>query len=236
MFRFLLLPVLLALLLGVVHLLPERGRVAESAISMDLPLALGDWQGTRIPETQLERDILAKDTEFAKADYRRPHGLADFDRVSASVVLSGYDINNSIHRPERCLPAQGHRIHAKTRRVIKLPDGRSLPVCQLDTRQRLRVREGADEAVDVDSLVYYFFVGHRRLTDDHYQRTFIDMKDRLLHGRDQRWAYVTVATLQGELPWAGRTIPREEAEARLAGFCAEFAARAIDWEQVERGE
>lgn len=244
MLRFLLLPVILLVLLGMVHVLPERGQVAESAIDIKLPLEIGDWRGVKIPESQLERDILAKDTVFAKVDYRRPRAGArsrgdggdDFDRVSVSVVLSGYDINNSIHRPERCLPAQGHAIYSKSHRAIDLPDGRSVPVCQLDTKQHVRLRDGSDQAIAVDSLVNYFFVGHDRLTNDHYERTFIDMKDRLLHGRDQRWAYVTVATLQGDLPWAGRTIPREEAEAMLDGFCAEFADRVVDWQRVEGGE
>jgi hypothetical protein len=147
--------------------------------------------------------------------------------------LSGYDINNSIHRPERCLPAQGHMLHGKSDAVITLPNGRRLPVRRLESQQRIRLREDSDEVAVIDSLIYYFFVGHRRISNDHYQRTFIDMKDRLLHGQDQRWAYVTMATALGEVPWSGRTVSREEAEANLAGFCADFAARTIDWNEVE---
>ena len=32
------------------------------------------------------------------------------DQVLVSIVLSGHDLDNSIHRPERCLPAQGWTI------------------------------------------------------------------------------------------------------------------------------
>jgi len=135
MLRHLMLPVLLVVLLGAVHVLPERGKVAESAVRMDLPLNIGEWHGKKTPVSQQEHDILAKDTEFAKVDYFRnngirplPGGRPDFDRISASVVLSGYDINNSIHRPERCLPAQGHTIYSSTDLVIDLPNGRKLPV------------------------------------------------------------------------------------------------------------
>ena len=240
MFRFLLLPILLFAMLGTVYVLPRRGRVAESAINMDLPLVLGDWQGVKRAESQRERDSLAKDTEFAKVDFSRrrigttrPGGYPDFDRVSVSVVLSGYDINNSIHRPERCLPAQGHTIWSIRNSVIDLDGGRQLKARELSTKQQVRLREDSDEVVVVDSLIYYFFVGHDRVTNDHYERTFIDMKDRLLKGRDQRWAYVTVATNQGNLPWSGRNISREEAEKMLGDFCKKLALKVIDWDQVK---
>jgi hypothetical protein len=238
--RFLFLPVLLFALLGSVYVLPDRGSVAESAIRMDLPLALGDWQGRRVVESQQERDILADDTEFVKADYLRPRagpvlpgGSPDFDRASVSVVLSGYDINNSIHRPERCLPAQGHTIYQSADKVIDLGNGRQLKVRQLKSRQAVRLRADSNKAIMVDSLIYYFFVGHDRVTNDHYERTFIDMKDRLLKGRDQRWAYVTVATAMGELPWSRRPVSPEQAEATLQEVCSEMAERVIDWDQVK---
>jgi len=235
------LPVLLAAMLGAVYVLPERGKVAESAIRMDLPLTLGEWHGRRTTETQQEIDILEKDTEFAKADYFRSRGLLplpgdyqDFDRINASVVLSGYDINNSIHRPERCLPAQGHTIYSSSDAVIDLPNGRKLPVRRLQTKQKVRVREGSDEIIVVDSLIFYFFVGHDRVTNGHYERTFIDMKDRLFKGQDQRWAYVTLATTMGEVPWSPRALSPKEAEAMLTEFCKQFAVKVIDWDQVAK--
>lgn len=240
MSRFLLLPILLFVMLGPVHVLPERGRVAESAVRMDLPLKLGDWRGVKRTETQEERDILAKDTEFAKVDFGRrrigatlPGGYPDFDRLSVSVVLSGYDINNSIHRPERCLPAQGHTIYSSRSAVIDLDDGRQVKVRKLNSKHQVRLRENSDEIVLADSLTYYFFVGHDRVTNDHYERTFIDMKDRLLKGRDQRWAYVTIATSFGSLPWSGRTVSREDAEKMLQDFCGKLLPQMIDWDQAK---
>jgi hypothetical protein len=38
---------------------------------------------------------------------------------------------------------------------------------------------------------YYTFFGHTGITESHYGRTFIDMKDRLFKGFDQQWAYAT---------------------------------------------
>ena len=241
MVRYLLLPVLLGVLLGAVYILPERGKVAESAVRMDLPLTLGEWRGKKVAVSQQELDILEKDTEFAKADYFRSRSVLplpgrpmDFDRINVSVVLSGYDINNSIHRPERCLPAQGHTIYSSTDIVIDLPNGRKLPVRRLQTKQRIRLSADSDEIVVVDSLLYYFFVGHDRVTNDHYGRTFIDMRDRLFKGQDQRWAYVTLATTMGEVPWSPRKVSPKEAEKMLAGFCKQLAVRIIDWDQVKK--
>jgi hypothetical protein len=239
--RFLILPVLLGVLLGAVYVLPERGKVAESAIRMDLPLTLGEWRGKKVAVSQHELDILDPHTKFAKADYFRsrsvlplPGGYRDFDRINVSVVLSGYDINNSIHRPERCLPAQGHTIYSSTDLVIDLPNGRKLPMRCLRTKQRIRLREDSDEIVVVDSLLFYFFVGHDRVTNDHYARTFIDMRDRIFKGQDQRWAYVTLATTTGEVPWSPRNVSPKEAETMLTEFCKQLAMRVIDWDQVKK--
>jgi hypothetical protein len=47
--------------------------------------------------------------------------------------------------------------------------------------------------VEVYNLNYYWFIGYSDITASHFEREYIDMKDRLLHGYNQRWAYVTVA-------------------------------------------
>jgi hypothetical protein len=52
---------------------------------------------------------------------------------------------------------------------------------------------GNGRVVDVYNLNYYWFIGYSDITASHIEREFIDIKDRLLHGYNQRWAYVTVA-------------------------------------------
>ena len=47
--------------------------------------------------------------------------------------------------------------------------------------------------VDIYNLNYYWFVGYSDITASHFRREYLDLKDRLLHGYNQRWAYVTVA-------------------------------------------
>jgi hypothetical protein len=43
-------------------------------------------------------------------------------------------------------------------------------------------------------VFYYTFVGHEKILAGHYERTGEDIKDRLLKGYDQRWAYATFSS------------------------------------------
>ena len=82
-------------------------------------------------------------------------------------------------------------------------------------------------------VTYYFFVGHNRIEHDHLHRTFSDMKDRLLLGMDQRWAYASVSMWFGRMPWNEAVeISEKEADEKISKFLAEFAERQIDWKQI----
>jgi hypothetical protein len=158
------------------------------------------------------------------------------DRVDLSIVLSGADINNSIHRPERCMPAQGHNITSSSDRILNLPNGRQLTTKRLVSiqSQRVAANDDREEYVKFDCLTYYFFVGHDHVTNDHLKRTLIDMKDRLVRGMDQRWAYTSVSMWYGKVPWIKAEISAAEADAKLQKFLADFAENQIDWNQVKR--
>ena len=232
----LILPVFLGAALSSIYFLPTAGEVAQSAIKMDLPLHQGDWLFNEQIASEAEKKTLANDTEFAKAICIKPrpgqyyqNGENMQDRADLSVVLSGADINNSIHRPERCMPAQGHNILTSTERSIKLNNGRSIVVKRLHSVQSLPTNEERTEFVDLDCVTYYFFVGHDRITNDHLGRTFVDMKDRLLKGMDQRWAYVSTSM------WFGKLVGLNEADAeeKLTDFVKRFSEDQINWDQVE---
>jgi hypothetical protein len=45
----------------------------------------------------------------------------------------------------------------------------------------------------IPNLTYYWFVGYNQTTPSHFTRTMLDLRDRILGGYNQRWAYVTVA-------------------------------------------
>jgi hypothetical protein len=232
----LILPACVAVALSSIYFLPSAGEVAQSAIKMDLPEKQGDWLFKEQPISEAEKETLSKDTEFSKALCFKPrvgqyhqNGERVHDRADLSVVLSGADINNSIHRPERCMPAQGHNILSSEDRSIKLDNGRSIQVKRLRSVQTLPTNEERTEFLEIDCLTYYFFVGHDRITNDHLGRTFVDMKDRLLKGMDQRWAYVSTSM------WFGKFVGQEEADtdAKLTDFVKSFSEEQIDWDQVK---
>jgi EpsI family protein len=187
--RLLILQGLLACGLGTIFFIPRETRIQPCRVRMELPDMIGIWMGRPAEVTQKERDILAKDTEFCRSMYDNGFG----DQIYVSIVLSGNDLDNSIHRPERCLPAQGWTIlnsNAVTLPVAAAPGGQ-LPVTRLyDVREEPGPNGQVEKRYNVN---YYWFIGYSNITASHFQREFIDMKDRLFHGYNQRWAYVTVS-------------------------------------------
>lgn len=241
MLRLITLPILAGLILCSVYMLPEAGEMSPSAIQMELPDRLGDWILQKKPPTNDEILLLAKDTTFSKAtclkaregEFDPASGYAIPDRIDLSIVLSGHNLNDSIHRPERCMPAQGHSISGSSFQPIDLEEDRSLPTQRLLSVQSIALDESHTKYRDFKCVTYYFFVGHRAITSGHYERTFIDMKDRLLLGMDQRWAYVSVSMWYGDLPWIENEVPVEEADEKLSAFIKQLAEEQIDWEMVE---
>ena len=173
--------------LSVVFLLPHHDGLGPAGIAMVLPENIGVWTGRDAAVTPEELKGLAPDTGFERRFYTDAAG----DQMYVSIVLSGTDMANSIHRPERCLVAQGWTPENSQRVRIPLPAGSPLEITKLTDEKSLRIE---DKPVAWRNLNYYWFIGSRDVTASHWTRTFIDIKDRLLYGENQRWAYVTVAT------------------------------------------
>jgi hypothetical protein len=207
---------------------------------MEIQEKLGAWTAHQVQETKAERDTLAPDTRFAKAVCLKPRdGNSSFfytgpqDVAHVSIVLSGFDLANSIHRPERCMPAQGHEIYQSEKLVVAVKDNRQVPV-----RRLLSVQTTKDEKTGVvskyNTVTYYFFVGHERITENHTRRTLFDIKDRLMNGEAQGWAYISVtmafgsakAGLSGELP------DFETADLAVRNLLGELSTTNIAWEQI----
>ena len=161
-----------------------------SRLSRHLPLDLGSIKGQRVAVSERELKILAKDTEFERAHYIDT-SYPNNPPIEVSVVFSGKDINNSIHRPERCLLAQGWNTTRSRTLVIKgaLPDGSDLPVREIVCQRPVELNNG--KKIEVLRLQYYTFFGHNAITQGHYRRTWEDIKDRVFKGYDQQWAYAT---------------------------------------------
>jgi len=184
------LAILLAVLLGgmsSIFLLPKQLGFQPVGVEMELPTLIGRWYGKDVSVSEKEINVLGKGTDFARKTY---HNFQGFE-ITASIVLSGQDMNTSIHRPERCLPAQGFTVIDKRPVPITIPDHPALYVTRL---QNVRNVETSDEGkIPLYNLTYYWFVGHSDATGSHFERTWFDVRDRLVHGYNQRWAYITVS-------------------------------------------
>ena len=194
--------ILAAIGLSVVFVLPDHIEMKESAVKMDWPVKAGEWVMIRSgkPSPQ-EVAILAKDTDFSKAEYLH---VPSNTPIEVGIVLSGMDPNNSIHRPERCLVAQGHGSLTREAVDLTMANGRALPAMRLRTRldREIPTESGVPARITRNFVTYYWFVGNSRLTASHYQRTMMDITDRLLYGTNQRWAYITVAISLPDTPEA----------------------------------
>lgn len=206
----------LALGLGCVYLIPTKSGIGKAGISLVLPKEVGIWTSKELAISPQELIILAADTGFARRIYSNPFG----DEVSISIVLSGQDMANSIHRPERCLPAQGWTVVRSDRVKVPIPGESPLEVTKLFDVAERKVETG--QMITFRNLTYYWFVGANGTTASHITRAAIDIKDRILYGENQRWAYVTVAaTVTDNLKRFGRT------EAQTAGMIQDLIGQVV---------
>lgn len=237
--RWWLLPVLLGGTMSSIYFLPQVGAVADSAVKMELPNSYGPWIFRQYPPSPAELQTLSADTQFSKAVClsARPgeidaDGYSIPDQVQLSIVMSGYDLNNSIHRPERCMPAQGHNIVSSKDVVLDLSNKRQFAAKRLISAQRVPTGGESTDVMELNCITYYFFVGHDQVTNDHLKRTFIDMKDRLVRGMDQRWAYASFSMWYGKVPSIPTEVTEEEADRKLREFVAGFAEKQVKWDQI----
>jgi hypothetical protein len=193
-------------LFGSIFLLPSTPGMKPSRLAKELPDQIGDWEGTPREPGALEKAILAADTEFRRMEYSDTTGRRP--SIETSIVFSGKNLSQSIHRPEVCLRAQGwtfvHENYLQLQGV--LPSGALLPVKEMICKRiamKNPEKEGekptpyltADgEEVILWRIFYYTFFGHEKIVAGHYERTMADMRDRLFKGYDQRWAYATFSS------------------------------------------
>ncbi|WP_035611058.1 exosortase-associated EpsI family protein [Haloferula sp. BvORR071] len=259
---------LLAAILGVglssIFMLPPF-KVVESAMSLEIPKEIGDWTTTPVLPTDKEINSLASDTRFSKASCKivRPgtwnslymRGIED--QAELSIVLSGQDLANSIHRPERCMGAQGHEIYlSEQSRIdcqtangheivdagkagIALPKAGTLPTRKLISKRKEWIATSETEKTEVEFnyLTYYFFVGNEMITESHKARTLVDMRDRLAKGQAQKWAYILVTmrfragTEDPRFNW-GSLPDLKTADSEVRSLLGEIAENNINWKQI----
>jgi EpsI family protein len=188
--RLMILELMLLLGMSSIFLLPASPKQQPIGVEMALPTLIGEWFGKDAAVTEKERTDLGPDTEFSRKTYSNHSG----DEIFVSIVLAGQDMNTSIHRPERCLPAQGWTIADS--KVVSIPlddQNHVLKATRLHNVRPVRMQDGRQ--FNIYNLNYYWFVGHNDMTPSHITRTAYDIRDRLLKGYNQRWAYITVAAV-----------------------------------------
>lgn len=222
-------PALTITLLCGAFFIPQPQNLLESRLQPDMPLGYGllGWKGVKTQESEQERQILAADTRFSKARYTRLSRVPwekQSPAVEVSIVYSGQDMNSSIHRPERCLPAQGHMDVQGTKSEITLADGKVVKLTRLSSR----IPMPEHRELRLHFIHYYLFVGNKSIHHTHMGRTLQDILDRVLLGQVQQWAYFQAGTC-----WAPELgISEEEADHRLRLLISELLPRQIDWKAL----
>lgn len=232
--RLVILTIVIGAGLGCAFLVPSDTSLRDAAIRMSanepwLPESILGVYGEKLKPSELELSWLADDTRFAKRSYRVMGHSRPWDDVSVNIVLSGQDMNQSIHRPERCLPSQGHKNLIVSERQLSVGDGREVMVKQIVSTV---VRgEGASQ-VQFRHVHYYWFIGYDKMTSSHYQRTLLDVISRLVGGFNQRWAYFAISgVVSGDLSPEGRGI--EETVGQLEDVAREIFSESVIVEQLK---
>ncbi len=223
-------PLVTCLLLSLIPLMPDEVTLLPSAANPDLPINydLSGWYGIKTQESEKERAILSADTKFSKAIYKHVNPISymqDGPAVNVSFVYSGSDLNESIHRPERCLPAQGHLDLTGKDAKLKIGDGQELTFRRLSSRTLIDNKAGNH----IYHIHYYVFVGSDIICSSHLVRTVKDIWDRISTGRVQRWAYIQIGTQWGEQVG----ISEQQAENHLQALIRDLIPGQIDWNAIK---
>ncbi len=142
------------------------------------PLASLNWA---------EQSLLPADTGLTRRLYTGD--TADAPHFYATIVLSGND-RSSIHRPQVCMTAAGHEIQDEY--TIQVDMGAGHP--PLDIRVLDLARPLPGDPTHAESTYYaYWFIGRGRTTAFHVQRMVWMATDRIFHGINHRWAYVSLS-------------------------------------------
>ena len=123
--------------------------------------------------SEAERQVLPEDTGVIKRRYEAPNG----DWFAVTAVIGGRS-RDSIHRPERCLPAQGFQMMSPRGREV---GGVGWHLVELARREASSM-----------GFAYTFFNQDGYSTGSHFLRIFTDVWDRSIRGRIDRWVMLTV--------------------------------------------
>ncbi len=151
-----------------------------------------------------------KDTVILKRNYRSGDGMA----YSMNVVIGGRN-RYSIHRAEQCLPAQGFLMEKTGTAVLNLGDHRQLHVRKID----------ASRAGTSNATLIYWFVSKKRGCTSHVERILLDVWDRSVYNRINRWIMFSVFIPSG--------LDTPESVERFEAFLTEFYPQVLLKENLD---
>ena len=146
-----------------------------------------------------ERTILPSDTRILKRIYSTPHS-----QFLVSAVIGGTS-KSSIHRPELCMPAQGFLMLDPRDFTV---DGRPYHAIRLENPRG-----------PAHVLAYTFFNQAGVRTSSHVHRILVDIWDRSVLNRIDRWVMITVSAGNE----GGFSLGHEADRATLEGFLSKLA-------------
>lgn len=192
--------VTLALMVGTVGALTQlktRQKLGEPGVKatpipghvmmkIELPERVLDFASSNVPEPEVVLGYLPKDTSFVERYYQAPDGLW----ITATIILMGAD-RTSIHRPDYCLPGQGWTIGAKT--AVHIPivgeHAYELQALKWIIHNSFPMPDGQKQ--EVSGVYVFWFVADNEQTANYVQFQYYLLRDLLLTGRLQRWAYIS---------------------------------------------
>ncbi len=167
---------------------------SEAGVVLALPPRIGMLVGRPDEPSQVERDNLPTDTEFAKMTYMTATDRDnERDIAHFSIVLAGSE-RRSIHRPEVCLKGQGWSVTGQRIREVDLGRLGNLRVTDLAIE---RVGGGV-EGRPMKGRYVYWFIGTDTTTPSHAERIWRTTLDSVVNNVNHRWAYAAVSTLVTE--------------------------------------
>jgi len=152
-----------------------------------LPETLPGFKSELIPQAAIVTNQLPPDTSFGQRLYTADDGF----QTMVNVVLMGAD-RTSIHKPEICMVGQGWKFDDRATHTATVPIARprayDLPVMRV-----VATIDTVDNGKPVRRAgVYtYWFVDGTHLSTQHNEWKMWMVKDFLLTGVLDRWAYVT---------------------------------------------
>ena len=208
---------------------PHAG--GDTGVVMELPDRIGPLLGISETASPAELYILPADTTYARKTYG-PLGAPRSDRILCSIILSGAE-KRSIHRPERCLPAQNWRIDSSETIHVQLESGRTLGVTALLLEKPATLSDGTP--FQLRSYFLYWFVGKDVTTPSNTERLLLTNWDLLAHRVNQRWAYVIVqANITHD--WNPDGLTQEQTLAMLEQFIHDSVPTYMKAEMPDGGE